>query len=276
VAGELKRPSRTYLWASVFTIAFLVVVWLGVWLLMLDRVGLNFMQAQSQLAANDPSAYGAITSVQASANGLGYGLVLSGDPVTKVLIGIAIPISAFALLLAFMVVVTRILFALAFDRLLPVALAELSGGGVPVRAIVVAVIGGIAFTLLNAYGTLVSISANLSLFSALIVLSGSVAAMLLPLRRPDLVLKPGTTDVPRLAGIPTASIWGGASTILVLITIALIVTHPSVFGKFSFPSVAALVVILAAGPVIYFIARQIRLSRSSIDLGLAMRELPPE
>src|SRR5205823_6233691 len=141
---------------------------------------LNFMQAQSQLAATDPSAYGAITSVQASANGLGYGLVLSGDPVTKILIGIAIPISAFALLLAFMVVVTRILFALAFDRLLPVALAELTERGVPIRAIVVAVVGGIAFTLLNSYRTLVSISANLSLFSALIVLSGSVAAILLP------------------------------------------------------------------------------------------------
>jgi len=276
VAGELKRPGRTYLWASVFTIAFLVIVWLGVWLLMLDRIGLDFMQAQSQLAATDPTAYAAITNVQASANGLGYGLVLSGDPVTKILIGVAIPLSAFALLLAFMVVVTRILFALAFDRLLPVSLAELNERGVPVRAIAVAVAGGIAFTLLNAYGTLVTISANLSLFTALIVLSGSVAAMLLPFRRRDLVLKPGTTDVARFAGIPTASIWGGLSTVLVLIVIALIVTHPSVFGRFSFVSVAALVVILAAGPVIYFIARQIRLSRSSIDLSVAMHELPPE
>jgi basic amino acid/polyamine antiporter, APA family len=274
VAGELKRPGRTYLWASVFTIAFLVVVWLGMWLLMLDRVGLNFMQAQSQLAATDPSAYSAITPVQASANGLGYGLVLSGDPVTKILIGIAIPISAFALLLAFMVVVTRILFALAFDRLLPVGLAALNSRGVPIRAIVVAVIGGIGFTLLNAYGTLVSISANLSFFSALIVLSGSVAAMLLPFRRPDLVSKAG--NVPRFAGVPVMSIWGGASTLLVLVVIALIVTHPSVFGKFTFTSVAALVVILAAGPVVFFIARQIRLSRSSIDLSLAMHELPPE
>lgn len=276
VAGELKKPGRTYIWASVFTIGFLVVVWLGVWLLMLDRIGLNFMQAQSQLAATDPSAYSAITSVQASANGLGYGLVLSGDPVTKILIGIAIPLSAFALLMAFMVVVTRILFALAFDRLLPIWLADLSESGVPLKAIGFAVAGGIAFTLLNAYGTLVTISANLSLFSALIVLSGSVAAMLLPLRRRDLMVMAGTGDVPRFAGIPTASIWGGLSTLLVLIVIALIVTHPSVFGAFSFTSVAALVVILAAGPVIYVIARQIRLSRSSIDLSLAMHELPPE
>ena len=33
---------------------------------------------------------------------------------------------------------------------------------------------------------------------------------------------------------------------------------------------------LGAGPVIYLIARQMRLSQSSIDLRLAMRELPPE
>ena len=154
--------------------------------------------------------------------------------------------------------------------------AELSDHGVPVRAIVVAVAGGIAFTLLDASGTLVTISANLSLFTALIVLSGSVAAMLLPFRRRDLVLKAGRSDVPRIAGIPTASVWGGLSTILVLIVIVLIVTHPSVFGSFSFQSVTALVVILAAGPVIYFIVRRIRLSQSSIDLSLAMHELPPE
>jgi hypothetical protein len=49
-----------------------------------------------------------------------------------------------------------------------------------------------------------------------------------------------------------------------------------VFGSFSVSSVGALVLVLGAGPVIYLIARQMRLSRSSIDLRLAMRELPPE
>jgi len=49
-----------------------------------------------------------------------------------------------------------------------------------------------------------------------------------------------------------------------------------VFGSFTLTSVGALVIVLLAGPVIYLIARQMRLSRSSIDLRLAMRELPPE
>ncbi|TMG62032.1 MAG: APC family permease [Chloroflexi bacterium] len=91
VGGELKRPGRTYLYASVISIALLVVVWLGVWLLMRSTVGLDFMQSQAKLGATDPAAYGAITSLQSSAGGLGYGLILSGDPISKILIGIAVP-----------------------------------------------------------------------------------------------------------------------------------------------------------------------------------------
>src|SRR2546430_14373447 len=72
VGGELKRPGRTYLYASVISIALLVVVWLGVWLLMRSTVGLLLMQPQAKLGATPPAAYGAITSLPASAGGLGY------------------------------------------------------------------------------------------------------------------------------------------------------------------------------------------------------------
>src|SRR5207249_10760385 len=104
VGGELKRPGRTYLYASVISIALLVVVWLGVWLLMRNTVGLDFMQSQAKLGATDPAAYGAITSLQSSAGGLGYGLVLSGDPISKILIGIAVPAAELAVDLAFVAV----------------------------------------------------------------------------------------------------------------------------------------------------------------------------
>src|SRR6266850_3447668 len=244
VGGELRRPSRTYIWASVLSIGVLVVVWVGIWLLMLNTVGLDFMQAQAKLGATDAPAYGAITSLQSSAGGLGYGLVLSGDPISKIVIGLAIPSTELAVNLAFVAVVTRVLFALAFDRLLPIGLAKISErNAVPSYAIIVA---------------------------------GSVAATALPFRRPDLLLKPGTTELPKMAGIPVPALWGGASTILSLTVVALIITHPEVFGAFSVSSVVTLVLVLGAGPVIYLIARQIRLQSSSIDLRLAMRELPPE
>jgi amino acid transporter len=277
VGGELKRPGRTYLYASVISIALLIVVWVGVWLLMLSTVSLDFMQSQAKLGATDPTAYGAITSLQSSAGGLGYGLVLSGDPITKILIGLAVPAAELAVDMAFVAVTTRVLFALAFDRLLPIGLAKVSERNAsPVNAIILAVLVGIGFTILGSLVSLANIVANIALFFALILLAGSLAAVFLPLRRPDLIKKAGATDIPRVGGIPTATLWGSASTILALFTVGLIVTNPSVFGALTFLSVASLVIVLVSGPVIYLIARQIRLSRSSIDLRLAMRELPPE
>src|SRR6267154_529785 len=177
VGGELKRPGRTYLYASVISIGLLIVVWVGVWLLMLNTVGLDFMQSQAKLGATDPAAYGAITSLQSSAGGLGYGLVLSGDPISKILVGIAVPSAELAVDLAFVAVITRVLFALAFDRLLPIGLATISeSSAVPTNAIIVAVAGGIVFALLAAFLNLANIVANLALFVALIILAGGVAA----------------------------------------------------------------------------------------------------
>jgi amino acid transporter len=277
VGGELKRPGRTYIYASVISIGLLIVVWVGVWLLMLNTVGLDFMQSQAKLGATDSTAYGAITSLQSSAGGLGYGLVLSGDPISKILIGIAVPSAELAVDLAFVAVITRVLFALAFDRLLPIGLAKVSErGAVPTNAIIVAVAGGIIFALLAAFLNLANIVANLALFVALIILAGGVAATALPYRRPDLILKPGMKEVSKVGGIPVASLWGAATSVLALIVVILIIAHPEVFGAFTVSSVVTLVLVLGAGPVIYLIARQMRLSQSSIDLRLAMRELPPE
>src|SRR3981081_4124704 len=277
VGGELKRPGRTYLYASVISIGLLIVVWVGVWLLMLNTVGLDLMQSQPKLGATDPAAYGAITSLQSSAGGLGYGLVLSGDPISKILVGIAVPSAELAVDLAFVAVITRVLFALAFDRLLPIGLAKISErSAVPTNAIIVAVAGGIVFALLAAFLNLANIVANLALFVALIILAGGMAAPALPFRRPDLILKPGATALPRIGGIPVPALWGAATSVLALIVVVLIIPHPEGFGAFRFSSVATLVIVLGAGPVIYLIARQLRLRQSSIDLRLAMRELPPE
>ena len=73
-----------------------------------------------------------------------------------------------------------------------------------------------------------------------------------------------------------ATFWGAISTVLALFVVGVIISKPSVFGAFSFASVASLVVIFISGPIIYTIARRMRLSSSSIDMRLAMRELPPE
>jgi amino acid transporter len=275
VGGELKRPGRTYIWASVISLGLLIVVWVGVWLLMLNTIGLDFMQSQAQVGGL--ADYGNITSIAANTGGLGYGLVLSGDPITKILIGLAVPAAELAVDLAFVAVVTRVIFALAFDRMLPIGLAKISERSQsPINAVILAVVVGILFTIGGSILNIANISANLSLFFALVLLAGSVAAVALPFRRPDLIKNPATNDVDRVAGIPTAALWGGLSTLCALFTVGVIISKPSVFGAFSLVSVGSLVVIFVSGPIIYLIVRQRRLASSSIDLRLAMRELPPE
>jgi APA family basic amino acid/polyamine antiporter len=277
VGGELRRPGRTYLLASAISIGVLVVVWLGVWALLRHTAGLHFMQAQANLGASDPAAYAKITSLSSQAGGLGYGLVLSGDPITKILFGVAVPVAEIAVNLAFVAVTTRVLFALAFDRLLPVRVAKISERShAPVVAIAIVIVIGIAFCILTTYANLSNIVALESLFFALILLAGGIAATFLAHRRPDLVLRPGESEVVRWLGIPRTTWAGGLTTALALFTIIEVIVHSNVYGKFSAQSVTTLVVVLLAGPVIYLIASSLRRRRNQIELSMAMRELPPE
>ena len=277
VGGELKRPGRTYLYASAISIGVLVVVWVGVWALLRHTAGLHFMQAQANLGASSPDAYAKITSLSSQAGGLGYGLVLSGDPITKILFGVAVPVAEIAVNLAFVACTTRVLFALAFDRLLPVSVAKVDQRNhAPVVAIGIVVALGIAFCILTTYVDLSSIVALESLFFALILLAGGIAATFLPLRRPDLAAQAGETDVKRWLGVPMITWIGAATVALAVFTVVEIVIHSSVYGKFNAQSIITLVVVLGAGPVIYWIASSVRKSKNQIDLSMAMHELPPE
>jgi basic amino acid/polyamine antiporter, APA family len=277
VGGELRRPGRTYLYASAISIGVLVVVWVGVWALLRHTAGLHFMQAQANLGSGSPAAYAKITSLNAQAGGLGYGLVLSGDPISKILFGVAVPVAEIAVNLAFVAVTTRVLFALAFDRLLPVSVAKVNERNhAPMNAIAIVIVIGIGFCVLTTYANLSNIVSLESLFFALILLAGGVAATFLAHRRPDLVMRPGQTEVARWLGIPRITWVGGATTALALFTVIEVIVHSNVYGKFSAQSVTTLVIVLAAGPVIYVIASSLRRRRNQLDLSMAMRELPPE
>jgi amino acid transporter len=277
VGGELRRPGRTYLYASAISIGVLVVLWVGVWALLRARVGLTFMQAQANLNVVNPTAYGKITSLNSVAGGLGYGMILSGDPITKILFATAVPLAEIAVNLAFLTVTTRVLFAQAFDRLLPVGVAKISDRNhAPNVAITIVLIIGIGFCFLTSLVNLGNIVALQSLFFALILLAGGISATVLPLRRADLIETPGMPDEARKKWLRNVTLVGGATTVLALFTVYELIAHSSVYGKFSWESILTLIIVLGAGPVIYLIARQVRRQRNSLDLTMAMRELPPE
>ena len=277
VGGELRRPGRTYLIASAVSIGVLVVLWVGVWALLRARAGLTFMQAQANLSVVNPTAYGKITSLNSVAGGLGYGMILSSDPITKILFATAVPFAELAVNLAFLMVTTRVLFAQAFDRLLPVSVAKIGERNhAPNNAIGIVVVVGIGFCFLTSLVNLGNIVALQSLFFALILLAGGVAALFLPLRRADLVDTSAMPEGKRRGFLRKIAWIGGATTVLALFTVYELVAHSSVYGKFSWESILTLIIVLGAGPVIYAVARSVRRQRNSLDLAMAMHELPPE
>jgi basic amino acid/polyamine antiporter, APA family len=277
VGGELRRPGRTYLYASVVSLAILVVLWVGLWALLRARIGLPFMQAQANLGVSNPAAYGKITSLSPVAGGLGYGMVLTSNPIARLLFATAVPFAEIAVNLAFVTVTTRVLFAQAFDRLLPVRVAKVGERNhAPNVAVAIVLIVGAAFCYLTSYVNLSNIVAQQSLFFALILLAGGVAAAFLPSRRPDLITLSGASEAERQSFLRKVTIVGSVTTVLALFTVIEILIHPSVYGHFSVPSTITLIVVLGAGPVIYLIARAIRRRRDSLDISLAMHELPPD
>ncbi len=199
------------------------------------------------------------------------------DPITKILFATAVPLAEIAVNLAFLTVTTRVLFAQAFDRLLPVRVAKIGDRNhAPNVAIAIVLVIGIGFCFLTSLVNLGSIVALQSLFFALILLAGGIAATALPLRRSDLIETPGMAEDARRRWLRNVTLVGAATTILALFTVYELVAHSSVYGKFSWESILTLVIVLGAGPVIYLIARTVRRQRNALDLSMAMRELPPE
>ena len=160
VGDELRRPGRTHPYASAISIGVLVVLWIGVWALLRARIGLSFMQAEANLDVANPTAYAKITSLSSVSGGLGYGMVLSTDPITKILFATAVPLAEIAVNLAFLTVTTRVLFAQAFDRLLPVNVAKIGErNDAPNVVITIVVVIGIGFCFLTSLVNLGSIVA---------------------------------------------------------------------------------------------------------------------
>ena len=104
----------------------------------------------------------------------------------------AVPFAEIAVNLAFVAVTTRVLFAQAFDRLLPVSVAKVSERNQsPWVAIIIVLIIAIGFCFLEVYVNLSNIVALESLFFALVLLAGGIAATFLPITRADLVKRAG-------------------------------------------------------------------------------------
>jgi basic amino acid/polyamine antiporter, APA family len=169
---------------------------------------------------------------------------------------------------------TRVVFAAAFDRVLPEWAASVSKGGVPYWALALMLIPSIPISALYAYSPkFASYTLDATLVIAITFLGTTVAAAILPWRKPEIY---NASPIARykILGLPlitAAAIVFGALLVFALVKWL----GDSVYGVNHTSSLIYIGGLYVLALVIYVISRVVR-TRQGMDLGMVYGEIPVE
>src|SRR5579862_3614301 len=170
---------------------------------------------------------------------------------------------------------TRVIFAAAFDRVLPDRAAEVSEKRrVPFYSLILMLLPAVGLGALFSYNTtFAGYTLDATLVIAVTYLGSAIAVVILPLRKPDLWYASPASKV-KLLGVPVVPVAG-------VITIALLVYNlyewlsNDLYGVNKHDSLYYMGGMYVLAIVIYVVARIVR-SRQGIDLSLINKEIPVE
>jgi basic amino acid/polyamine antiporter, APA family len=169
---------------------------------------------------------------------------------------------------------TRVIFATAFDRVLPESVARVNRNGVPVVALLLMLVPSIGLAALYAYNTsFAKYTLDATLVIAITFLGSAVAAAVLPWRKPD-IYQASPIARYKVLGIPLITFAAGAF-ILFLLFCLFEWFRDSAYGinnKSSLIFMAAMYVLAIA---IYGASRVYR-RRQGMDLSMVYGEIPTE
>lgn len=171
-------------------------------------------------------------------------------------------------------VATRLLFAWAFDRVVPTAMADISDKfGTPLKAGIVTTIACFIFLALTVYNFLTSYVSLIMAQTSLYLLA-MISAIVFPYLKKDMFNRSPPMVTRRVAGVPIMTLLGLLGAIALAVNFYWLFAAPAVSGV---SPVSALVVVATYIVCIgaYFAVKQIR-KKQGIDIGLAFNEIPPE
>jgi amino acid transporter len=170
---------------------------------------------------------------------------------------------------------TRVIFAAAFDRVLPDAAAQVSEKRrVPVASLVLMLLPAVGLGAVYAFNsTFASYTLDATLVIAVTYLFSAIAVVVLPLRKPDLWFASPASKM-KVLGVPIVPVAG-------VVTIALLIYNlyewlsNDLYGVNHGGSLIYMGAMYVLAIAIYVGARIVR-NRQGIDLGLINKEIPVE
>ena len=272
VGGEVKRASRSMLFGIIGGILFL---WLFFWIvgeLSWAVAGREWISAVNWLATNYPDKYPIPSYPWISF----VTPLLTDNPILIWLMLISYISAWVANDIAKILCATRIIFAWSFDRVVPHSLANVSErfhaptwaavvtGIIAIISLYVAIFTGIFGYYLN--------TAGMILIAYTIV---SIAAIVFPFRRKEIFEASPSIVRTRVGGVPLISIIGVISAGFSIYGSYFALTT-TILGPLNVASYSTIAGLFILGAIIYYFAKTYRSRREGIDLGLLIKEIPPE
>jgi basic amino acid/polyamine antiporter, APA family len=172
---------------------------------------------------------------------------------------------------------TRMIFAAAFDRVLPEWAARVSDRGVPWGALALIMVPSVVLSWLYSYqaGTFYPLTLDATLVIAVTFLGSSIAATILPYWKPD-IYNASPVAKYKIAGLPVISIAGLLSTLFLGWVLYLWLSDALYgIGVGNTNSIVFLGVLYGAAAVLYVVARFWRRAQG-VDLDAIHAEIPAE
>jgi len=170
---------------------------------------------------------------------------------------------------------TRVIFAAAFDRVLPDRAAEVSERRrVPLYSLLLMLLPAVGLAALYAYNsTFHNYTLDATLVIAVTYLFSAIAVVILPLRKPDLWYASPASKI-KLFGVPIVPVAG-------VVTIALLVfcLYEWLSNDLYFVNNTSSLIYMGANyvlAIVIFVAARIVRNRQGIDLSLINKEIPVE
>jgi APA family basic amino acid/polyamine antiporter len=268
VAGETKNARTNTPIAIAITVIACWAFMTGLWYLMVNTFGVDFITAIGGLAFMSPNLYP--LPVPPTMNL--FGALVANNAMLAGFIGIGFAAWGFLVMPSTFLTMSRVMFAMSFDRVLPTKLADINDRThTPVFAVIVCLIATIAVLYLFSFTSMVQITAAVGMSFGMLLSITGLAVMVLPFTKPALLEQaPGWVKM-KFGPVPFATIVGIGLTVFMIVE--------AYFGWITDNAPRANVAIagiLLSGIPLYLVARWYRKSKDGIDISLVFKEIPPE
>jgi len=198
-----------------------------------------------------------------------------GNPLAFSLVAIGFAAMSIAAPLTYVFAGTRMIFAWAFDRVVPISLAKVdSRYRSPYMAIIVTVVMSMIAMVLWVYTNLLSYFLYASFGWMVMQAFASIAGIVFPWRRKDIFDASPEIVKKKVLGLPLITVLG-IGTLICSIYIAYASVAPAYMGTFNPGYLGFSIALMIIGAIIYGIAWAYR-KQTGLPLELTFREIPPE